>query len=141
MRYWTQILGAIAASIGFLAIGNAIGFATIALPQLAKEPDPNLQMDENLGSWFASVIWICGLFISPFGGILSGKLGRRNVCLYFTPFVLLGWILMGVSYNQWMLFSARIITSSFGYLFISSLGRDEILGIWEFGNPEISHLF
>ena len=122
MRYWTQILGAIAASIGLLIIGNAVGFATIALPQLLEEPDPNLQMDENIGSWFASVLWICGLFISPFGGILSGKLGRRNVSLYFSPFVLLGWILMGVAYNKLMLFSARVITSSFGYLFVSSLG-------------------
>lgn len=122
MRYWTQILGAIASSIGLLTIGNVIGFATIALPQLQKEPDPNIHMDENLGSWFASVLWICGLFISPFGGILSGKLGQRNVCLYSTPFVLLGWIIVGASSTKSMIFMGRIITCSFGYFFISSLG-------------------
>ena len=27
------------------------------------------------------------------------------------------------------------------WIFRTFLGRDEILGIWEFGNPEISHLF
>ena len=122
MRYWTQFLGAIAASIGLLIIGTALGFATIALPQLLEETNLNVQMDENMGSWFASVLWICGLFSSPSGGILSGKLGRRSIILYCTPFVLLGWVLMGLAHNTFMLFSARIITASFSFLFLSSLG-------------------
>ena len=122
MRYSTQILGAIASSTGMLIFGNSVGFATIALPQLLNESDPNVQMDQNLGSWFASILWICGLFLAPLGGILSGKLGRRTVILYFSPLVLLGWILMGVAYNNFMIFTARIITTSCVYIFVSSLG-------------------
>ena len=122
MRYWTQFLGAFAASLGLLIIGTALGFVTIALPQLQKETDLNVQLDENMGSWFASALWICGLFSSPFGGILSGKLGRRSIILYCTPFVLLGWVQMGLAYNKLMLFSARIITSAFSFLYLSSLG-------------------
>ena len=122
MRYSTQILGAIASSTGMLIFGNSVGFATIALPQLLNESDPNVQMDQNLGSWFASILWICGLFLAPLGGILSGKLGRRTVILYFSPLVLLGWILMGVAYNHYMIFTARIITTSCVYIFVSSLG-------------------
>ena len=133
MRFWTQILGAVAASIGLLIIGNALGFATIAVPQLLEESDPNIQMDADLGSWFASIMWFCGLFISPFGGILSGKLGRRNVCLYFSPFYLLGWLLIGVSTTKSMLFMGRIITCCFGYLFISSL----VVYISETAHPSI----
>ena len=122
MRYSTQILGAIASSSGMLIFGNSVGFATIALPQLLNEVDPNVQMDQHLGSWFASILWICGLFLAPLGGILSGKLGRRAVILYFSPLVLLGWILMGVAYNKYMIFTARIITTSCVYLFVPSLG-------------------
>ena len=90
MRQWTQILGAISASLGLLLMGNCIGFMTIALPQLQSENDPEIKFSENLGSWLASVVWICGLCITPFGGLLSGKLGRRSVIIYFTPFVLIG---------------------------------------------------
>ena len=122
MRYSTQFLGAIASSTGMLIFGNSVGFATIALPQLLNESDPNVQMDQNLGSWFASILWICGLFLAPLGGILSGKLGRRTVILYFSPLVLLGWILMGVAYNHFMIFTARITTTSCVYIFVSSLG-------------------
>ena len=122
MKYSTQILGAVASSIGMLIFGNSVGFSTIALPQLKKEPDPNIQMDENLGSWFASLLWISGLFLSPLGGFLAGKLGRRTVVIYFTPLVLLGWILMGLAYNIYMIFAARIITTTFVFLFVSSLG-------------------
>ena len=30
----------------------------------------DLHMDENMGSWFATIFWICGIF-APTGGSLS----------------------------------------------------------------------
>ena len=122
MRRWSQILGAISASLGLLLTGNCIGFITIALPQLQNETDKEVKFCENLGSWFASVFWITGLFISPFGGILSGKFGRRKVMLCFVPFVLIGWILMSLAYNKIMIFLALMMISSFNWLYLSSIG-------------------
>ena len=121
-KFSRQISGAVASSLGMLIFGNSVGFATIALPQLQAESDSNIQMDETLVSWFASTFWISGLFLAPLGGILAGKLGRRTVVIYFTPLVLLGWILMGVAYNKYMIFAGRIITTSFIYLYHSSIG-------------------
>jgi len=46
MRYWTQVLAAIGAGLGFLALGNDVGYATIALPQLSKEQNSSLQFSE-----------------------------------------------------------------------------------------------
>ena len=122
MRYWTQILAAIGAGLGFLALGNAVGYATIALPQLSKEQNSSLQFSEDSGSWFASIQWICGFLFAPFGGALSGKLGRRKMILIFLPLVLIGWLIIGFAQNRLLLFLGRIITSAFTAFYTSSIG-------------------
>ena len=71
MRYWTQILAAIGAGLGFLALGNAVGYATIALPQLSKEQNSSLQFSEDSGSWGlhpsnGSVDFCLHLLVEPF---------------------------------------------------------------------------
>ena len=104
MRYWSQIYGALGASLGFLALGNAVGYATIALPQLSEESDTNLRITENEGSWFATILWISGFIFAPFGGALSGKLGRRKMVLIFLPLVLIAWLILGFAQNGLMLF-------------------------------------
>ena len=93
MRHWTQIYGALGASLAFLALGNAVGYATIALPQLSKEADSNVRLTENAGSWFAAILWTCGFLFAPVGGALSGKLGRRRMVQMFLPLVLIGTVI------------------------------------------------
>jgi len=122
MRYWTQLFGAIGAGLGFLALGNAVGYATIALPKLTKEPNSSIRLNEDSGSWFAVILWICGFLFAPFGGALSGKLGRRKMVLIFLPFVLAGWLIIGLATNGLMLFLGRTTTAVFTAFYTSSIG-------------------
>ena len=122
MRYLTQLLGSIGAGLGFLALGNAVGYATIALPKLTKEPNLSIRLNEDSGSWFAVVLWICGFLFAPFGGALSGKLGRRKMVLIFLPFVLAGWLIIGFAQNGFMLFLGRTTTAVFTAFYTSSIG-------------------
>ena len=122
MRYYTQILGAIGAGLGFLALGNAVGYVTIALPQLSEESNPSLRLSEDSGSWFAAILWICGFLFAPFGGALSGKLGRRKMVLIFLPLVLTGWLIIGFAQNGLTLFLGRTITAVFTAFYTSSIG-------------------
>ena len=122
MRYLTQLLGSIGAGLGFLALGNAVGYATIALPKLTKEPNLSIRLNEDSGSWFAVVLWICGFLFAPFGGALSGKVGRRKMVLIFLPFVLAGWLIIGFAQNGFMLFLGRTTTAVFTAFYTSSIG-------------------
>ena len=122
MRYWTQIYGALGASLAFLALGNAVGYATIALPQLSEEPNSKVRLSENAGSWFAAILWTCGCIFAPFGGALSGKLGRRRMVQIFLPFVLVGWLILGLAQNRLMLFLGRTTTAVFTAFYTSSIG-------------------
>ena len=85
------------------SIGILSAYATIALPQLG--------LNENQGSWFASLDMFALMLFAPIGGILSGKFGRRLTMLMFAPFIAFGWILIGASNSNFMLFSGRILSS------------------------------
>ena len=63
--------------LGSLGYGATLGYPTRALPQLESEDD--LHMDEYMGSWFATIFWICGIF-APTGGSLS----RFRTFAYFS---------------------------------------------------------
>ena len=105
-----------------MMFGTAVGYTTAALPQLEVETDPELILDEQAGSWFATTHSICLVIFMIPGGILCNKIGRRGIMLFALPFIISGWLLIGFSYNRIMLFSGRIIVSAFTCMFIISPG-------------------
>ena len=52
-----------------------------------------------------------GIFSAPFGGILSGWLGRRKLIIFAAPIVVCGWMVIGLAQNKEMLYAGRIMTS------------------------------
>ena len=103
------MIGTLTVCLANFSLGNCVAYPTKALPQLRNETDLNVALDDYHGSWFASVFWISGIILAPPGGILSGWLGRRKILLLSAPFTAFGWMIIGLSTNQIMLFLGRII--------------------------------
>ena len=80
-----------------------LGYATIALPQL--------DLDENEGSWFASMDFFCCMVVAPLGGSLSDWLGRKKTIMLFSPVAALGWIFIAISNSTSILFVGRFLSS------------------------------
>ena len=104
-----------------MVIGTLVGYPTIAIPQLKNEIDPNLQLDDSLRSWFAPTFSFCAIPLMMPGGFLSSKFGRRKILLFTMPFIMAGWALIGLAQNKIMIFSGRILSSSFACLSCSSI--------------------
>ena len=95
----------------FIVLGTNIGYPTKALPQLQSESNNAVKLTENEGSGFASILTLSGVFFSPLGGILSGKLGRKNIILFVAPIVASGWLIIALAQNKAMLFIGNIMVS------------------------------
>ena len=102
-------------------MGSLIGYPTIAIPQLKNELNENLKLDDDLRSWFAPTFHICAILFMMPGGILSSKFGRRKIMLYTMPFIMAGWVLIGLAQNKIMIFSGRILSNSFSCLSCTSI--------------------
>ena len=89
-----------------------IGYVTTALPQLQNETDVNIQLDEDLGSWFVATFWISGIVTCTLGGWLGGYLGRRKTMILAAPVVLSGFAILGSAKSIAFLFLGRILVST-----------------------------
>ena len=69
-----------------------------------------LYISDDSGSWFAAVFFLCGIFMSPFGGWLGGMIGRRKLILVTAPLVIVGFCLVGTAKNLEMLFIGRTLS-------------------------------
>ena len=106
-----QLCGAFVICLGNLNLGAMLGYPTTALTQWKNESNIDLNLNENEGSLFASLLWMVGVICTPIGGILSGWLGRRKIVIISAPLVSCGWIIIGLAQNKSMLYIGRIITS------------------------------
>ena len=80
-----------------------VGYATIALP--------DLKLDEDQASWFASIDLFLVMIFSPIGGLISGWIGRKKTLMLSSPLATIGWVLIANQTTEWMLFSGRLLTS------------------------------
>ena len=85
------------------SLGILLGFATVALPQL--------KLNEDESSWFASIDLFCLMVFAPLGGALSGWLGRKKILMIFSPVAALGWLLIAQSKTITILFVGRFLSS------------------------------
>ena len=108
----TEIIGALTVSMVTILDGILRGFATIALP--------NLELNDNEGSWFAALAFTCGIIFTPFGGLIAGTLGRKKTLMMFSPMVSIGWLLIASSNSKIMLFLGRISTSIATYSMLAT---------------------
>ncbi|MFX0032903.1 MAG: MFS transporter [Candidatus Hodarchaeota archaeon] len=61
-----------------------------------------------------SIFSICQLFASPITGKLSDKYGRKPLLLFSQTSTLIGFILLGLAYNVWILIAARLVDGLLG---------------------------
>ena len=81
-----------------------VGYATIALP--------DLKLDEDQASWFASIDLFLVMIFSPIGGLISGWIGRKKTLMLSSPLATIGWVLIAnQTFAGWMLFTGRIVSS------------------------------
>ena len=107
-----KILGALTVSLVAVLDGLLWGFPTIALA--------NIKLTEYQGSWLAAIGFACGIIVTPFGGAISGWLGRKKTLMIFSPIVSLGWLLIGSSTSTFALFLGRILTSVATYAMLAT---------------------
>ena len=118
------MLGSLGACLGIFVLGFIIGFPTIALPKLQSEEDSyGVSLNEDEGSWFATISPVVCIFIIPFGGTMSAMFGRRKIILIASPFIAFGWLMTAFASNLFMLFFGRIVSATFMSLCISSIGK------------------
>ena len=87
-----------------LLSGNLVGF----------------ELNENEGSWFASLDLFCLMVFAPLGGALSGFIGRKKTMIFFSPIASIGWILIAISKSNMVLFLGRFLSSIALALMLSS---------------------
>ncbi|XP_011155234.1 facilitated trehalose transporter Tret1-2 homolog [Harpegnathos saltator] len=88
--------------------GMPIGYSAVMLPQLS-EPNSTVRVNQELGSWIASIHSLA----TPFGSLMSGPLieaiGRRG-CLQLSAIpICVGWLIIGFSRSVTSILVGRVI--------------------------------
>ena len=85
--------------------------------------DQTVFLNEEEGSAFVYLYPLTGMIMCTIGGMLSGKYGRKTIILISAPLIGIGWLLIGLAQEKIMLFSGRLIVSTFALLYTSSVGK------------------
>lgn len=128
---FTQILTSISVSLVSMQIGFASAYTSPAAESLSK--DLEIELD---GSEYS---WICGLMplFALLGGLIGGQMidyfGRKRSIICTNVLFMFAWVLCGLGYNIWMVYTARcLIGLSVG---VASLALPVYLG--ETIQPEV----
>jgi len=128
---YNQLLPVLAANLGSLSSGLALGYSAVLLPQL--RPDElfgiggaaNISStlyrpftaDPDQGSWIAAIFGLGAIFGGLMSAFLGNRFGRRVSLMMLALPDLLGWILVASSQNLWMMLIGRFLIgfSAAGY--------------------------
>ncbi|NXL92359.1 GTR8 protein, partial [Alectura lathami] len=103
-------LASLAALLGPLSFGLALGYSSPAIPELRKINNPKLRLDSSQASWFGSVVTLGAAAGGVLGGYLVDKVGRKlSLMLCSVPYVS-GYIVIIAAQNVWMLYLGRMLT-------------------------------
>ena len=67
------------------------------MERLKNETNTDIQLDDESGSWFASLLWLLGILGCPLGGYMAGVFGRRRLIICTAPIGIVGWAILGLS--------------------------------------------
>jgi len=104
-----MVLAAIIANLPGLSAGLSMGFSAILIPQL-QEPDSDIPITLEQGSWIASLFVIGDLLGCTVGGPIADRFGRRMALLVDCLPLIIGWILTWRAQSLLHLYIARAIT-------------------------------
>ncbi|XP_065155168.1 facilitated trehalose transporter Tret1-like [Atheta coriaria] len=105
---FAQCLVTMAVMLSSASCGMPIGYSAILLPQL-KNSNDTLLIDDEIGSWIASVHSAA----TPLGALLSGVLmercGRKSALQISALPLVIGWLLIGFAHNHALILIGRLI--------------------------------
>lgn len=135
MRYKTQYIAALSASLGAFCAGNILGWTSPAAPGLLQEIQ-YFPITSDEWSWIASIYNVGCSFSCLFVGYLMNKFGRKNTMLGLVVPLMVGWILLTFAKNFSMLLCGRFILGLGGGAFYitcpqytSEIAEKEIRGV------------
>jgi len=126
---YCQLLPVLAANIGSLSSGLALGYSAVLLPQI-KPDEPGLYervnssqghvnhtttyyrpftVDMEEGSWIAGIFGIGAIFGALLSAYLGNQYGRKMSLILLAIPDLLGWILVASSQNLGMMLAGRFL--------------------------------
>lgn len=108
----SQIFLTIFVSLLMTSLGMTMGFTAIFLPQIRNESDP-VYMNDDIGSWYASVNNLAAPFGSLTAGVVMDYFGRRmSIFIPIIPMILLyAWT--SVTESVTSLFVCRLLLGYF----------------------------
>lgn len=108
-----QIVASCAINFIVVQAGINMAFSSILIPQLAK-PESDIEVDLDSSSNIASIVTVsvaCGALVC---GTLMDRLGRMRLStMICAPFVV-GWLLIALSRNLYMIYAARVLSGFCG---------------------------
>ncbi|XP_069696059.1 facilitated trehalose transporter Tret1-like isoform X2 [Periplaneta americana] len=125
---YSQIVFIAVSSLVCVSAGMALGHSAVLLPEL-QSSNSSIVVDEETGSWIASVYSFTTPIGSLFGGVAMDVWGRKRTGIIFTLKMVLGWTVIVGSQDITMLLVARIIEgfSRGAALTIFSVYGDELV--------------
>lgn len=128
-------LATFAAVLGPLSFGFVLGYSSPAIPELSKDSDPQIRLDDDQASWFGSIVTIGAALGGLLGGWMVEKIGRKLSLMFCAiPFVF-GFAIIIAAQNVWMLYVGRVltglasgVTSLAVPLYISEMAHERVRG-------------
>lgn len=108
MRYKTQYIAALSASLGAFCAGTILGWTSPAGPRLVQEIQ-YFPITNDEWSWIASIYNVGCSFSCLFIGYLMDKFGRKNTMLGLVVPLIIGWSLLAWAKSFLMLLCGRFI--------------------------------
>lgn len=133
---WPQVIAALSAAGGALAVGTALGWAAPAGPRLIDGDERYFEISSSQFDWAASIVTIgCAVSCLPIG-ILMEKFGRKWTMISLVVPFMIGWCLVIWAQNFTMLLIGRFMIGLAGGAFCVSapqysaeIAEKEIRGI------------
>ncbi|XP_069696050.1 facilitated trehalose transporter Tret1-like [Periplaneta americana] len=105
---YSQMAYIVVASLVSTSTGMALGHSAVLLPEL-QSSNSSIVVDEETGSWIASVYSFTSPIGCLFGGFAMDVWGRKRTFVIFNLLMVLGWTVIAGSQDISMLIVARII--------------------------------
>lgn len=106
------------ACVGSVSVGFNAGFASPALPNLNRNPNP-FHMNREEISWFISIGFITAIVGALLTAIVIDIAGRKLGLMMAAIPIVTGWIIISGASSKYMMYGGRLLSGMSGALLIS----------------------
>ncbi|XP_014608927.1 PREDICTED: facilitated trehalose transporter Tret1-like, partial [Polistes canadensis] len=108
-KRWSQYLAAITATLSLASAGSHIGWTSPTLPTL-KSPESHVEITSDDASWIASFYLLGSIPGNIIAAFIVDWLGRKSSLLIAALPLTIGWILIIIAWNPYVLYASRFIS-------------------------------